>query len=80
VKVAPDLGALGVLTEPTSVVAKAREQVDRVIAEGCRPLDGVLVTGAGPIGLLAALLAVQRGLRVHMLDRAAGGPKPRLVT
>jgi threonine dehydrogenase-like Zn-dependent dehydrogenase len=39
----------------------------------------VLVTGAGPIGLLAALLGVQRGLDVHVLDRVASGPKPDLV-
>jgi threonine dehydrogenase-like Zn-dependent dehydrogenase len=39
----------------------------------------VLVTGAGPIGLLAALLGVQRGFDVHVLDRATTGPKPQLV-
>ncbi len=39
----------------------------------------MLVTGAGPIGLLAALLGVQRGLEVHVLDRATDGPKPNLV-
>ena len=39
----------------------------------------VLVTGAGPIGLLAALMGVQRGLEVHVLDRATDGPKPDLV-
>jgi threonine dehydrogenase-like Zn-dependent dehydrogenase len=39
----------------------------------------VLVTGAGPIGLLAALLGRQRDLDVHVLDRAADGPKPDLV-
>jgi len=39
----------------------------------------VLVTGAGPIGLLAALLGVQRGLDVHVLDRVTDGPKPALV-
>jgi threonine dehydrogenase-like Zn-dependent dehydrogenase len=37
------------------------------------------VTGAGPIGLLAAMLAAQRGLRVHVLDRVTEGPKPRLT-
>jgi threonine dehydrogenase-like Zn-dependent dehydrogenase len=31
------------------------------------------------VGLLAALLAVQRGFRVHVLDRATDGPKPELV-
>jgi threonine dehydrogenase-like Zn-dependent dehydrogenase len=37
------------------------------------------VTGAGPIGLLAALLGVQRGLEVHVLDQVTSGPKPELV-
>src|SRR5690606_23956811 len=37
------------------------------------------VTGAGPIGLLAALIGVQRGLEVHVLDRVTDGPKPALV-
>ena len=37
------------------------------------------MTGAGPIGLLAALLAVQRGYEVHVLDRVTDGPKPELV-
>src|SRR5207245_81756 len=39
----------------------------------------VLVTGAGPIGLLAALLGTQRGLDVHVLDVVSAGPKPELV-
>jgi threonine dehydrogenase-like Zn-dependent dehydrogenase len=39
----------------------------------------VLVTGAGPVGLLAALMGVQRGLEVHVLDRHTDGPKPELV-
>jgi threonine dehydrogenase-like Zn-dependent dehydrogenase len=39
----------------------------------------VLVTGAGPIGLLAALLGVQRGFDVHVLDRVEHGSKPQLV-
>jgi threonine dehydrogenase-like Zn-dependent dehydrogenase len=79
VKLDPALGLLGVLAEPTSVVAKAWEQIDRIQAQACRPLECVLVTGAGPIGLLAALLGVQRGLRVHVLDRTTEGPKPRLT-
>jgi threonine dehydrogenase-like Zn-dependent dehydrogenase len=79
VRLDPSLGSLGVLTEPMSVVAKAWEQIDRFRAGMCRPLESVLVTGAGPIGLLAALLGVQRGLRVHLLDRVAEGPKPQLA-
>jgi threonine dehydrogenase-like Zn-dependent dehydrogenase len=37
------------------------------------------VVGAGPIGLLAALLGVQRGYQVHVLDQVTDGPKPPLV-
>jgi len=39
----------------------------------------VLVTGAGPIGLLAALIGKQRGLDVHVYDHNESGPKPELV-
>ncbi len=39
----------------------------------------MLVTGAGPIGLLAALVGKQHGLEVHVLDRIDSGPKPELV-
>ena len=38
-----------------------------------------LVTGAGPIGMLAALIGVQHGLEVHVLDRVTEGAKPQLV-
>jgi threonine dehydrogenase-like Zn-dependent dehydrogenase len=79
IKLDPSLGLLGVLTEPASIVAKAWEQIGRLAAQACRPLETVLVTGAGPIGLLAALLGVQRGLRVHVLGRTPDGPKPRLA-
>jgi threonine dehydrogenase-like Zn-dependent dehydrogenase len=76
----PALAEVGVLMEPTTVVAKAWEQVDRVGARAWFAPRRVLVTGAGPIGLLAALLGVQRGLDVHVLDRVTGGPKPALVS
>jgi threonine dehydrogenase-like Zn-dependent dehydrogenase len=39
----------------------------------------LLVTGAGPVGLLAALMGAQRGLEVHVLDRNSDGEKPALV-
>jgi threonine dehydrogenase-like Zn-dependent dehydrogenase len=76
VRVSPDLGLAGVLLEPASVVAKAWEQLDHAVR---RPLRRALVLGAGPIGLLAALLGTQRGLDVHVVDRVAHGPKPRQV-
>jgi threonine dehydrogenase-like Zn-dependent dehydrogenase len=79
VRLDPTLDHVGVLTEPTSVVAKAWEQIQAIASQGCRPLHSVLVTGAGPIGLLAAMLGVQHGFAVHVLDRATSGPKPRLV-
>lgn len=79
VQVDGNLGLSGVLTEPTSVVAKAWEQVDRVGARAWFEPHTVLITGAGPIGLLAAMIGVQRGLDVHVLDRLADGVKPDLV-
>ncbi len=79
VKVDARLGLLGVLLEPTSVVAKAWEEVERVGGRAHWSPRTVLVTGAGPIGLLAALLGVQRSLDVHVLDRMSEGVKPELV-
>jgi glucose 1-dehydrogenase len=79
VKLPASLGLLGVLAEPASVMAKAWEQIDGVVDQSCRPLETVLVTGAGPIGLLGALLGIQRNLAVHVLDRATNGRKPELV-
>ena len=73
------LGDLGVLVEPTTIVAKAWEQIERIGARAFWKPARVLVTGAGPIGLLAALLGRQRGLEVHVLDRVTDGPKPALV-
>jgi glucose 1-dehydrogenase len=79
IRLDPALGLLGVLTEPTSVVAKAWEQVDLARMQFCRPVQRVLVTGAGPIGLLAALLGTQRRLEIHVLDRVDHGPKRDLT-
>jgi threonine dehydrogenase-like Zn-dependent dehydrogenase len=79
VKVDATLGILGVLLEPTSVVAKAWEEVDRVGGRAHWEPKTALVTGAGPIGLLAALLGVQRGLDVHVIDQMTTGVKPDLV-
>jgi threonine dehydrogenase-like Zn-dependent dehydrogenase len=75
-----ELGTLGVLTEPSSILAKAWEQIDRIATRACSVHERVLVTGAGPIGLLAALMGVQRKLEVHVLDRATDGIKPEVVS
>ncbi|HET7385134.1 MAG TPA: glucose 1-dehydrogenase [Nocardioidaceae bacterium] len=70
---------VGMLMEPTTVVAKAWEQVELIGARAWFEPKTVLVTGAGPIGLLAAMLGRQRDLDVHVLDRVTSGPKPGLV-
>ncbi|NMM22406.1 MAG: glucose 1-dehydrogenase [Phycicoccus sp.] len=73
------LADVGVLLEPTTIVAKAWEQIDRIGGRAFFDPKVAVVTGAGPVGLLAALLAVQRGLEVHVFDRVTDGPKPGLV-
>jgi threonine dehydrogenase-like Zn-dependent dehydrogenase len=78
-KVDRSLGLLGVLLEPTTVVAKALEQVGAVGHRAFWQPRTVLVTGAGPIGLLAAFAARQHGFEVHVLDRVESGVKPDLV-
>ena len=79
IKLDPGLAGAGVLLEPTSIVAKAWEQIERIGARSWFEPRTALITGAGPIGLLAALLAVQRGLEVHVLDRVTSGRKPDLT-
>jgi threonine dehydrogenase-like Zn-dependent dehydrogenase len=78
-KLDPTLGILGVLLEPTTVVAKAWEQVQHMESRAFWRPRTALVTGAGPIGQLAAMIGVQRGLDVHVLDRMESGTKPDLV-
>ena len=73
------LGLLGVLLEPTAVVVKAWEHLEAVGRRAHWRPRSVLVTGAGPIGMLAAMLGKQRGLEVHVLDRVGSGPKPEIV-
>lgn len=79
VKLEPSLEGVGVLIEPASIVAKAWEHIEKIGGRARWEPRRVLVTGAGPIGLLAALMGSQRGLEVHVLDRATEGPKPQLV-
>jgi threonine dehydrogenase-like Zn-dependent dehydrogenase len=80
VKVDPTLGETAVLLEPTSVVAKAWDHTER-IGQRARSWDPktLLVTGAGPVGLLAVLMGAQRGLEVHVLDHHEHRPKRAMV-
>ena len=79
VRLDPALEPVGMLMEPTTIVAKAWDQIERIGRRAYFAPERTLVTGAGPIGLLAALLGVHRGLDVHVLDRTTDGPKPELV-
>ena len=79
IRLDPSLGDVGVLMEPASVLAKAWDEITRIGERAAWKPKTVLVTGAGPIGLLAALMGAQRGLEIHVLDRVTSGPKPELV-
>ncbi|MBV8905795.1 MAG: glucose 1-dehydrogenase [Acidobacteriaceae bacterium] len=79
VKLDPKLGNLGVLMEPATILAKAWDHISRIGERALWKPKTLLVTGAGPVGLLAALVGAQRGLEVHVLDRVESGPKPQLV-
>jgi glucose 1-dehydrogenase len=80
VKVDSSLGIAGVLLEPTSVVAKAWDHTERIgkRSRSWQPKT-MLVTGAGTVGLLAALIGAQRGLDVHVLDHRNHLKKRELV-
>lgn len=80
VKIDPILGRLGVLLEPASIVAKAWDHTWHIgqRSRSWHP-QTLLVTGAGPIGLLMALMGAQRGLQVHVLDHHPEGAKADLV-
>ena len=68
------------LLEPTSVVAKAWDHTERIgqRSRSWQPKT-LLITGAGPVGLLAALIGAQRGLEVHVLDHNDNLKKRELV-
>ena len=79
VRIEHRLGDLGVLLEPTTVVAKAWEHADYIGARSSTERQVALIIGAGPIGLLAALLARQRDLDTYVVDQVTDGAKPQLV-
>jgi len=79
IPVDPSLGDLGVLVEPASVVAKAGDHAVHILQRENIPVGVGLVTGAGPIGLLAAMMLVRRGIETHVVDIVERGAKPDLV-
>jgi threonine dehydrogenase-like Zn-dependent dehydrogenase len=77
VQVPPDLGTLGVLTEPLSVVEKAIDETVNIqlarLPDAMATPDWLfgricLIAGLGPIGLLAALALRLRGAQIYGLD------------
>jgi threonine dehydrogenase-like Zn-dependent dehydrogenase len=79
VKVDQNLKELNVLLEPTSVVAKAWEQVELIGNRALWQPKKACITGAGPIGLLAAMIGIQKGLEVNVVDIIDKGLKPTVV-
>lgn len=87
VRVPPELEAVGVLCEPTSVVEKAIDEALRI--QLARLPDALatpewlfgrrcLVAGLGPIGLLGAMVLTLRGAEVYGLDVVDGNsPRPQ---
>ena len=80
IKVDASLGVTAVLLEPASVVAKAWDHTERIgrRARAWQPKT-LLVTGAGPVGLLAGLMGAQGGLEIHVLDHHEHRAKRELV-
>jgi glucose 1-dehydrogenase len=79
IPVPEDLGRFGVLAEPTSVVEKAVEQVDRIQTRLIWQPERALVLGGGTIGLLATAVLRLRGIETLTYNRSVTGPKPELV-
>jgi glucose 1-dehydrogenase len=79
VRIDKGLADVAVLPEPTTIAAKAREQIDRIAGRALFDPKVAVVTGYGPVGLLATLLGVQRGLEVHLFDRVGDSSKPHRV-
>jgi glucose 1-dehydrogenase len=79
VAVDPALGILGVLLEPATVVAKAWDHIEKIGRRSAWAPRTVLITGAGPIGLLAALMSAQRGYDTYVIDLVTEGLKPEMV-
>jgi threonine dehydrogenase-like Zn-dependent dehydrogenase len=74
-----DMCRNGQYTERGIKQAHGWEHVERIGRRARWAPRRVLVTGAGAVGLMGALLGLQRELEVHVYDRHDSGPKPDLV-
>jgi glucose 1-dehydrogenase len=81
-KVPTALGELGVLAEPLTIAEKGLAQVRAVQSRLPWGVEGrtALVLGAGPVGLLGAMLLVSRGFRTFVYSRSpAPNPKAEIA-
>jgi glucose 1-dehydrogenase len=80
VRLPEHIAPLGVLLEPLSVVEKGVLQAEAIQRRLVWEPKEAVVTGAGPIGLLATMLLRAHGFHVWTLDIVdAGSPKAQLV-
>jgi threonine dehydrogenase-like Zn-dependent dehydrogenase len=78
IAVPPELAGVAVLAEPLSVVEKAVETAMRTHPAKVRR---ACVTGAGPVGLLAAMTLTMRGMEVEVVSiEPEDHPRVRLLT
>lgn len=68
-----ELGTHDVLLKPATVVAKAWDHIERIGRRSTWTPRNVLITGAGPIGLLAGLITRQAPL-AQWADADTGQP------
>ncbi len=81
VKVPEELSDLAVLLEPMSIGEKAIQQVQRIQQRMVWKPERAFVLGAGPLGLLTALILRLRGFSVKVAaTRSRESLKARLVT
>jgi threonine dehydrogenase-like Zn-dependent dehydrogenase len=82
VRVAKALAEVGVLIEPLTIAAKASVELEAILRRYPWEPTGLraLVLGAGPIGLLGAMMLIARGVDTVVYSREpADGDRARLV-
>jgi threonine dehydrogenase-like Zn-dependent dehydrogenase len=90
IAVPPALREVAVLTEPLTIAEKALTQVWQVqerlpwslpVGSGERPAIAhrAVVLGAGPVGLLGAMVLVAEGFATTVYSRASGSPQKALI-
>jgi threonine dehydrogenase-like Zn-dependent dehydrogenase len=79
VRVPDELERVGMLVEPTTISVKALEQVEVIQRRLTWQPQRALVTGAGPIGLLAAAVLTLRGFEVVVYNRSDSPRKVELT-